>query len=162
MCCLPRETSPRSFHSVILLPQVAHGRGGLLRCATAPVRRPGVIQGVTPPGSVLNLRHKDSTTDLTYATTTQRQTLPTPQQPGAEPTNNYDGLRTGLHNTTTTCGKKPHHRHCKSKGQLAKGTLTFNFSRKCLKSDGERIFFVTLQYNNQIWQQQSSSPSSVS
>jgi hypothetical protein len=53
MSCYPRETSPRSFHAVILLPQVAHGRGGLLRCATAPARRPGVIHGVTPPGSVL-------------------------------------------------------------------------------------------------------------
>ena len=53
MLCCPRETSPRSFHSVILPPQVAHVRGGLLRCATTPVRRTGVIHGVTPPGSVL-------------------------------------------------------------------------------------------------------------
>ncbi len=57
MLCCPRETSPRSFHSVILPPQVAHVRGGLLRCATTPVRRPGVIHGVTPPGSVLTLSH---------------------------------------------------------------------------------------------------------
>ena len=43
---------PRFFHSVILQPQVAHGHSGLLRGATLPVRRPGVIHGVTPSGSV--------------------------------------------------------------------------------------------------------------
>ena len=52
MLCYPRETSPRSFHSPGSIPQVAHVRGGLLRCASTPVRRPGVIHGVTPPGSV--------------------------------------------------------------------------------------------------------------
>ena len=50
--CYPRETSPRSFHSPRSIPQVAHVRGGLLRCASTNVRRPGVIHGVTPPGSV--------------------------------------------------------------------------------------------------------------
>jgi len=55
---LPRETSPRSLLIALLLPQVAHVRGGLLRCATTPVRRPGVIHGVTPPGSVLTLSPK--------------------------------------------------------------------------------------------------------
>ena len=57
MSCCPRETSPRSFHAVILPPQVAHVRGGLLRCTTTPVRRPGVSYGVTPLGSVLTLSH---------------------------------------------------------------------------------------------------------
>ena len=57
MLCCPRETSPRSFHSPRSIPQVAHVRGGLLRCATTPVRRPGVIHGVTPLGSVLTLNH---------------------------------------------------------------------------------------------------------
>ena len=57
MLCCPRETSPRSFHSPGSIPQVAHVRGGLLRCATTNVRRPGVIHGVTPPGSVLTLSY---------------------------------------------------------------------------------------------------------
>ena len=52
MLCCPRETSPRSFHFPRSIPQVAHVRGGLLRCAPTNVRRPGVIHGVTPPGSV--------------------------------------------------------------------------------------------------------------
>ena len=45
--------SPRSFHSPRSLPQVARCQEAALRAALLPPRRPGVIHGVTPPGSVL-------------------------------------------------------------------------------------------------------------
>ena len=51
--CFPRETSPRSFHSPRSVPQVARCREASLRVALPTPRRPGVIHGVTPPGSVL-------------------------------------------------------------------------------------------------------------
>ena len=53
MLCCPRETSPRSFHSPCSVPQVARFREVSLRFALPSPRRPGVIHGVTPPGSVL-------------------------------------------------------------------------------------------------------------
>ena len=53
MSCCPRETSPRSFHSPRSIPQVARCREVALRAALPAPRRPGVIHGVTPPGSVL-------------------------------------------------------------------------------------------------------------
>ena len=53
MLCCPRETSPRSFHSPRSIPQVARCREVALRAALPSPRRPGVIHGVTPPGSVL-------------------------------------------------------------------------------------------------------------
>ena len=102
MSCLPRETSPRSFHSAILLPQVAHGRGGLLRCATTPVRRPGVIHDVTPPGSVLNQRNNDTMSDHTNATTTRCQTIPTPQRHDVRPYQRHNNTMSDNTNTTTT------------------------------------------------------------
>ena len=52
MSCCPRETSPRSFHSPRSIPQVARCREVALRAALPSPRRPGVIHGVTPPGSV--------------------------------------------------------------------------------------------------------------
>jgi len=55
MLCYPRETSPRSFHSPRSIPQVARCREVALRAALPSPRRPGVIHGVTPPGSVLTL-----------------------------------------------------------------------------------------------------------
>ena len=51
LSCCPRETSPRSLPSDILLPQVARCREVALRAALPSPRRPGVIHGVTPPGS---------------------------------------------------------------------------------------------------------------
>jgi hypothetical protein len=53
MLCCPRETSPRSFHSPRSVPQVARYREVALRGSLPEPRRPGVIHGVTPPGSVL-------------------------------------------------------------------------------------------------------------
>ena len=57
MICYLRETSPRSFHSPRSIPQVAPCREVALRAALPSPRRPGVINGVTPLGSVLTLSY---------------------------------------------------------------------------------------------------------